>query len=156
MNNINNDSVNHPSHYCNNKAGIEVIEVTSNLCFDLGNAFKYLARYKSKKLPAEDVKKAVFYMKHFRENLNAMHTYVICSEDEIPALVKKMWKFCEVEDVQCIRRAMETITQSVIVEQELDMHVKLPLLAEEQWQITIGALQNYAEQIADKKPEDFQ
>lgn len=149
------DNVNHPSHYCNNKAGIEVIEVTGNLNFDLGNAFKYLARYKSKKLPAEDVKKAVFYMKHFREHLNAMHTYVICSEEEIPALVKKMWKFCEVEDVQCIRRAMETITQAVIAEQDHIKPVKLPLLTEEQWKITIQALQNYAESIADKKPEDF-
>jgi hypothetical protein len=149
------DNVNHPSHYCNNKAGIEVIEVTANLCFDLGNAFKYLARYKSKKLPAEDVKKAVFYLNHFREHLNAMHTYVICSEEEIPALVKKMWKFCEVEDVQCIRRAMETITQAVIAEEDHIKPVKLPLLTEEQWKITIQALQNYAESIADKKPEDF-
>ena len=149
------DNVNHPSHYCNNKAGIEVIEVTAYLCFDLGNSFKYLARYKMKKLPAEDVKKAVFYMKHFRENLNSMHTYVVCSEEEIPALVKKMWKFCEVEDVQCVRRAMETITQAVIAEQDHVKPVKLPLLTEEQWKITIQALQNYAETIEDKKPEDF-
>lgn len=149
------DNVNHPSHYCKNKAGIEVIEVTANLCFDLGNAFKYLARYKSKKLPAEDVKKSVFYLNHFREHLNAMHTYVICSEEEIPALVKKMERFCEVEDVQCVRRAMETITQAVIAEQDHIKPVKLPLLTEEQWKITIQALQNYAESIADKKPEDF-
>ena len=149
------DNVNHPSHYCKNKAGIEVIEVTAYLCFDLGNAFKYLARYKMKNLPAEDVKKAVFYMKHFSENLNSMHTYVVCSEDEIPVLVKKMWKFCEVEDVHCVRRAMESITQAVIAEQDHIKPVKLPLLTEEQWKITIQALQNYAESITDKKPEDF-
>jgi hypothetical protein len=85
-----------------------------------------------------------------------MHTYVICSEEEIPALVKKMERFCEVEDVQCVRRAMETITQAVIAEQDHIKPVKLPLLTEEQWKITIQALQNYAENIADKKPEDFQ
>lgn len=149
------DNVNHPSHYCNNKAGIEVIEVTGNLNFDLGNAFKYLARYKSKKLPAEDVKKAVFYLNHFYANIQKLCKIVVCAEEDIPALVKKMERFCEVEDVPCIRRAMETITQAVIAEQDHIKPVKLPLLTEEQWKITIQALQNYAESIADKKPEDF-
>lgn len=148
------DNVNHPSHYCNNKAGIEVIEVTGNLNFDLGNAFKYLARYKSKKLPAEDVKKAVFYLNHFYANLQKLCKIVVCSEEEIPCLVKKMVRFCDVEDVPCIRRAMETITQAVLAELDHLDH-PLPLLSETEWNITINELKTYAESIADKKPEDF-
>ena len=96
------DNVNHPSHYCKNKAGIEVIEVTGNLNFDLGNAFKYLARYKSKKLPAEDVKKAVFYLNHFYANIQNLCKIVVCSEEDIPALAKKMERFCE-EDGEILR-----------------------------------------------------
>ena len=148
------DNVNHPSHYCNNKAGIEVIEVTGNLNFDLGNAFKYLARYKSKKLPAEDVKKAVFYLNHFYANMTKLSRIVVCLEEEIPALVKKMERFCEVEEVPCIRRAMETITQAVLAEEDHLDH-PLPLLSESEWKITITELTVYAEYIADKKPEDF-
>ena len=148
------DNVNHPSHYCNNKAGIEVIEVTGNLNFDLGNAFKYLARYKSKKLPAEDVKKAVFYLNHFYANMTKLSRIVVCLEEEIPALIKKMERFCEVEEVPCIRRAMETITQAVLAEEDHLDH-PLPLLSEAEWKITITELTVYAEYIADKKPEDF-
>ena len=149
------DNVNHPSHYCNNKAGIEVIEVTANLCFDLGNAFKYLARYKRKKLPAEDVKKAVFCMDHFYANLEKLCKVAVCLEENIPSLVKKMERFCEVEDIPCIRRAMETITQAVLAELDHLDH-PLPLLSESEWKITITELKMYAEYIADKKPEDFQ
>lgn len=148
------DNVNHPSHYCKNKAGIEVIEVTGNLNFDLGNAFKYLARYKSKKLPEEDVKKAVFYLNHFYANIKKLCKIVVCTEEEIPALVKKMVRFCDVEDVPCVRRAMESITQAVLAELDHLDH-PLPLLSEFEWNITIADLTTYAESIADKKPEDF-
>lgn len=150
-----NDRVNHPSHYCDNKAGIEVIEVTSNLCFDLGNAFKYLARYKSKALPAEDVKKAVFYMNHYASNLNILYNLSVCVEESRPALIKKMERFCEVEDVPCIRRAMETITQCVLAEEDHIELTALPLLTPDQWKITIRELQDYADRIEDKTPEDF-
>ena len=40
------DQVNHPSHYTwlKDKCGIEVIDITRHLDFDLGNAIKYILR----------------------------------------------------------------------------------------------------------------
>ena len=66
------DKVNHPSHYTwlKDLCGIEVIDITRHMDFDLGNAIKYLLRQgkKSEKgmsdraKAIEDLKKAVFYI----------------------------------------------------------------------------------------------
>lgn len=66
------DRVNHPSHYTwlKDLCGIEVIDITRHMDFDLGNAIKYLLRQgkKSEKgmsdrtKAVEDLRKAVFYI----------------------------------------------------------------------------------------------
>ena len=66
------DMVNHPSHYTwlKEKCGIEVIDITRHLDFDIGNAVKYLLRAGHKKDSSlsdnqkeiEDLKKAIFYI----------------------------------------------------------------------------------------------
>ena len=66
------DMVNHPSHYTwlKEKCGIEVIDITRHLDFDIGNAVKYLLRAGHKKDPSlsgnekaiEDLEKAIFYI----------------------------------------------------------------------------------------------
>lgn len=66
------DKVNHPSHYLwlKDKAGIEVIDITRHMDFDLGNAIKYILRaghkteegYDNRSKTIEDLKKAVFYI----------------------------------------------------------------------------------------------
>lgn len=58
------DPVNHPPHYTYFQ-GIEVIDVTRWLPFGLGNAFKYVCRagFKDPSKEAEDLKKALFYIK---------------------------------------------------------------------------------------------
>lgn len=71
-NSVKNDKVNHPSHYTwlKDKCGIEVIDITRHLDFDLGNALKYILRcgHKSEadmtdnEKAIEDLKKAVFYL----------------------------------------------------------------------------------------------
>lgn len=61
------EEVNHPSRY--NKGGIEVIDIikayTAELegreAFDIGNAIKYICRYKDKN-GIEDLRKAIFYI----------------------------------------------------------------------------------------------
>ena len=60
------DNVNHPSHYTwlKEKCGIEVLDITRHMDFNLGNAIKYILRA-GKKDPAkeiEDLQKAVFYI----------------------------------------------------------------------------------------------
>lgn len=66
------DKVNHPSHYCWLKelCGIEVIDITRHLDFDLGNAIKYILRaghkseegYNNVDKEIEDLQKAAFYI----------------------------------------------------------------------------------------------
>lgn len=68
----NQDNVNHPPHYTWLKelCGIEVIDITRHMDFDLGNAVKYILRcgHKSeqgmsdKDKAIEDLKKAVWYI----------------------------------------------------------------------------------------------
>lgn len=62
------DNVNHPKHYTNSAAscskcgtGIECIDVTRHMSFNLGNAVKYLWRFNDKG-GLEDLKKARWYL----------------------------------------------------------------------------------------------
>ena len=65
-----NDSVNHPSHYTSHPSGIECIEITRHYCFSIGNAIKYLWRAGLKKemgledreKEIEDLRKAIWYI----------------------------------------------------------------------------------------------
>ena len=67
------DRVNHPSHYTwlKDLCGIEVIDITRHMNFNLGNTIKYILRagHKSeeglsdKQKHIEDLKKALFYIK---------------------------------------------------------------------------------------------
>lgn len=54
------DPVNHPSHYT--QYPVEVIEITEQLNFLLGNVVKYVLRADYKGKPLEDLKKARWYL----------------------------------------------------------------------------------------------
>lgn len=65
------DMVNHPSHYTwlKEKCGVEVIDITRHMNFDLGNAVKYILRAGKKCLKRnerqakiEDLQKAIWYI----------------------------------------------------------------------------------------------
>ncbi|WP_024767110.1 DUF3310 domain-containing protein [Pseudomonas nitroreducens] len=55
------DMVNHPPHYNGHPSGVECIEVTERLPFNLGNAFKYVFRHRAKN-GHEDLMKAQWYL----------------------------------------------------------------------------------------------
>ena len=57
-----NDPVNHPKHYTNDPSGIECIQITEHMGFNLGNAIKYIWRADLKADAIEDMKKAVWYI----------------------------------------------------------------------------------------------
>ena len=59
---IENDAVNNPKHYTNHPSGIECIQVTEHMGFNLGNAMKYIWRCDLKKDAIEDLKKARWYL----------------------------------------------------------------------------------------------
>jgi hypothetical protein len=58
------DQVNHPSHYMAHPSGIEAIQITRHMNFNLGNAIKYIWRagLKNEGKHIEDLKKAIFYI----------------------------------------------------------------------------------------------
>lgn len=57
------DPVNHPPHYKNHPSGIECIEITRHMNFNLGNAIKYIWRAGEKGSPIQDLEKAVWYIR---------------------------------------------------------------------------------------------
>lgn len=58
------DPVNHPSHYTSHPSGVEAIEITRHMGFNLGNAMKYLWRngLKDGQPAVQDLEKAVWYI----------------------------------------------------------------------------------------------
>ena len=67
------ERVQHPSHYTwlKDLCGVEVIDITRHMDFDLGNATKYILRaghkseqgYSDRQKAIEDMEKAIFYIK---------------------------------------------------------------------------------------------
>lgn len=56
------DSVNHPSHYTSHPSGVECIQITEWMSFNIGNAVKYLWRVDEKGSSLEDLEKAAWYI----------------------------------------------------------------------------------------------
>ena len=56
------DKVNHPKHYTEHPSGIECIQITEHMGFNLGNAIKYIWRCDLKLDALEDLKKAKWYL----------------------------------------------------------------------------------------------
>jgi len=56
------DPVNHPKHYTEHPSGIECIQITEHMGFNLGNAMKYVWRADLKANAIEDLQKAVWYI----------------------------------------------------------------------------------------------
>ena len=60
---MNHDPVNHPKHYTNHPSGIECIQITRHMGFNLGNAIKYIWRADLKNDAIEDLEKAIWYIR---------------------------------------------------------------------------------------------
>ncbi len=56
------DLIDHPPHYTRHPSGIECIEITEHMGFNLGNAIKYLWRADLKGAAVDDLKKAQWYI----------------------------------------------------------------------------------------------
>lgn len=56
------DMVNHPPHYTSHPSGVETIQVTRWMSFNLGNAMKYIWRAGQKDDAIQDLNKAIFYL----------------------------------------------------------------------------------------------
>jgi hypothetical protein len=58
----NHDPVHAPAHYRQLPNGIEVIDITENLGFCLGNVVKYVLRADHKGEPIQDLEKGLWYL----------------------------------------------------------------------------------------------
>jgi len=56
------DPVNNPKHYTSHPSGIECIEITRHMNFNLGNAMKYVWRAGLKGGKIQDLNKAIWYL----------------------------------------------------------------------------------------------
>ena len=56
------DPVNNPTHYNSHPSGIECIQVTRHMSFNIGNVIKYCWRAYHKQKTLEDLKKARWYL----------------------------------------------------------------------------------------------
>ena len=57
------DMVENPPHYTQHPSGVECIEITRHMGFNLGNAIKYIWRTDLKGSDIEDLRKAAFYIR---------------------------------------------------------------------------------------------
>ena len=81
--------INNPPHYQFSN-GAQVIDITENLSFNLGNVVKYVARAGRKtEDPAEDLAKAMFYLKREIERIEDQPA--LWTIDRIQSLLSKMW-----------------------------------------------------------------
>jgi hypothetical protein len=56
------DPVNKPRHYTEHPSGVECIQITEHMGFNLGNALKYIWRCDLKLDAVEDLRKARWYL----------------------------------------------------------------------------------------------
>ena len=56
------DVVNNPKHYTSHPSGIDCIQITEHMGFNLGNAIKYVWRSDLKNDAIEDLNKAIWYI----------------------------------------------------------------------------------------------
>ena len=56
------DQVNHPAHYTEHPSGVECIQITEHMNFNLGNAVKYIWRADLKGKASQDLEKAIWYI----------------------------------------------------------------------------------------------
>ena len=57
------DVVNNPKHYTSHPSGVDCIQITEHMGFNLGNAMKYIWRADLKSDAMEDLRKAEWYIR---------------------------------------------------------------------------------------------
>lgn len=112
------DRVSHPKHYTwlKDKCGIEVIDITRHMDFNLGNSLKYILRsghkseegYTNSEKQIEDLKKAIWYLNDEIKMLEAKPKEVIPVEKD-PHIIE-----CDLEpldDVKKFNKGLKYVTK---------------------------------------------
>ena len=109
------DNVNHPSHYVSHPSGVETINITREFEFALGNAWKYLMRFRYKGKPKEDLEKAVWYMNDYmcHRDLYAEFTVKLGNE-KTENLINNARKVIAAEKIPEVKHAMRAILEQAL------------------------------------------
>lgn len=77
------DNVNKPKHYRAHPSGVECIQITEHMGFNLGNAMKYIWRCDEKWDAIEDLRKAVWYINREIERRENMDGKKKCESERL-------------------------------------------------------------------------
>lgn len=78
------DKVNNPPHYTQHPSGIECIDVTEHMNFNLGNAVKYIWRAGLKDEAIDDLRKAIWYINREIKRLRVAPRQAVAAESTLP------------------------------------------------------------------------
>ena len=67
--------INHPPHYKTHPSGIECIQITEHMNFNLGNAVKYIWRCEEKHNTIQDLEKAKWYIQREIDRLKSVEEF---------------------------------------------------------------------------------
>lgn len=109
------DSVNHPLHYNTHQSGVETIDITREFDFALGNAWKYLMRFRYKGKSKEDLEKAVWYMNDYMNNRDLYNDFSVKhSNEKTEMLINKARKVIAAETVPEVKHALRAILEQAL------------------------------------------
>lgn len=109
------DNVNHPSHYVSHPSGIETINITREFEFALGNAWKYLMRFRYKGKPKEDLEKAVWYMNDYMCHRDLYAEFSVkLGNEKTENLINNARKVIAAEKIPEVKHAMRAILEQAL------------------------------------------
>ena len=109
------DNVNHPSHYVSHPSGVETINITREFEFALGNAWKYLMRFRYKGKPKEDLEKAVWYMNDYMNHRDLYAEFTVKLDNEkTENLINNARKVIAAEKIPEVKHAMRAILEQAL------------------------------------------
>lgn len=109
------DNVNHPSHYVSHPSGVETINITREFEFALGNAWKYLMRFRYKGKPKEDLEKAVWYMNDYMCHRDLYAEFSVKHDlMKTEDLINNARKVIAAEKIPEVKHAMRAILEQAL------------------------------------------
>lgn len=109
------DNVNHPSHYVSHPSGVETINITREFEFTLGNAWKYLMRFRYKGKPKEDLEKAVWYMNDYMSHRDLYAEFTVkLGNEKTENLSSNARKVIAAEKIPEVKHAMRAILEQAL------------------------------------------
>ena len=109
------DNVNHPSHYVSHPSGVETINITREFEFTLGNAWKYLMRFRYKGKPKEDLEKAVWYMNDYMNHRDLYAEFTVkLGNEKTENLINNARKVIAAEKILEVKHAMRAILEQAL------------------------------------------